>query len=149
MADNEHPGGPVAKYTVTNPTRGARFVNTPDGQQVAIPPNGGQRTLDLTKAEARSAASRGDLQVSKTGKATPATDPAAGGGGEGGGAGDGGEGGGDDNDKAVAYVAHEKFGDYFGYTSEGVKVEGAGPWKKDAAQTWATENKVEFKGSGS
>lgn len=148
MADNEHPGGAVAKYTVTNPTRGARFVNTPEGQQVAIPPNGGQRTLDLTAKEAASAKSRGDLQVSKTGKAStpaPAPEPGAGGG-EGGG--EGGEGG-DDNDKAVAYVAHEKFGDYFGYTAEGVKVDGAGPWKKEAAQTWATENKVEFKGSGS
>jgi hypothetical protein len=142
MADQEHPGGPVAKYTVSNPTRGARFVNTPEGNQVSIPPNGGQVTVELTKAEAKSAERRGDLTVTKaTTKEAKKTE---------GGDGPAGDDGGnqtDNADNAVVKVAHEKFGQYFGFNAAGEKVEGAGPWKKDAAQTWATENKVEFAGS--
>lgn len=140
MADKtEHPGGKIAKYTLTNTTRGARFVNRPDGSQVAVPP-GGQITVELTAAEAKSAESRGDLGVQR-GKTADAPADAGGPGNE------GGAGGGntDQADKAVVHVAHEKFGQYFGYNAAGEKVEGAGPWKKDEAQTWATENKVEFR----
>lgn len=137
----------TAVYDVRNRATGPRYVNTPHGRQVAIAP-GKTESVEMTAGEYKSAKARGDFEITKTKKAAAQTaaaqaDKSA--------PKSGGEGAGDD-DKPVqlpdglSYVAHGELGRYYGFTEDGAKVDGLGPWKKEEAQTWATENKVDFKG---
>lgn len=141
----------TAVYDVRNRATGPRYVNTPHGRQVAIAP-GKTESVELTAGEYKSAKARGDFEITKTKKAAAATqaaqtaatqsDKAA--------AKSGGEGAGDDKPvqlpEGLSHVAHGELGRYYGFTADGAKVDGLGPWKKEEAQTWATENKVDFKG---
>lgn len=134
----------VGTYTIRNGGRGPRYVNKPGGGQHQVPA-GGEITVDLTAAEAKSAKSRGDLVVTGgKAKATPKAETG----------GDGGDGGNTDNDNpgGAAYVAHEGLGRWYVYDAADQKVVAAGEEKaksmtKDEAKTWATENKVEFRGA--
>lgn len=133
MADTQHPGGKIARYTITNSGRGGRYVNDPDGVQHLVPA-GGNWTGELTAAEAKAADRYDELTVKAGGKAPKAD------------AKPGQEGGGDNQDpSAAAYVAHEGFGKWFAYTADGEKVADLGPFTKDEAATWATENKAEVR----
>lgn len=108
-------------------------------------------------------AKSGETDPAKSGAETPPPPPAEQNGSDGGenggqtgenpgGADDtqnGGEGAGDP--PSAAYVAHEGLGRWFAYTEKGDKFAPAGEepkaMKKAEAQTWATDNNVEFRGS--
>lgn len=157
----------TAHYAVKNTAPGTRFVTSAEtGRPVSIEPNA-TVNVELTEAEAKSAKRRGDLELTKakgSGKAETQTKvqaPNDGQPGDGGSADGreqtGNEGGDDDNGgdgekPAAAYVAHEGLGKWFAYDAEDnkVAVDGADEPKamnKEQASTWASDNKVEFRGS--
>lgn len=151
----------TAHYEVANTSPGPRFVMSAAGKAVTLE-KGETRTVELTEAEAKSVKTRGDLTLSEATASATADDtatqtqaPGAPNGGQpgAGGSADGREQTGTETDPAApAYVAHEGLGRWFVYNAEGVKlaVDGATEpqaMKKEAAQTWSTDNKVEFRGS--
>lgn len=148
-----------AHHEVTNTSPGPRFVINADGKAVMIE-KGETKTVEMTTAEVTSVKRREDLTLKAVSTAPQSDDqppqaPAAPNGGEpgAGGSADGREQTGTETDPAApAYVAHEGLGRWFVYNADGGKlaVDGATdpqPMKKEGAQTWASDNRVEFRGS--
>jgi hypothetical protein len=135
-----------AAYAVKNTSRGPRYVNTADGRQQLVEPGQTVENVQIADSDATLLKRGKDLELTKGGRAKPekaAENP----GGETQTAQtaqtttDGGAGG----EKTPAYVAHEGLGRYYAYTADGEKLGAA--MKKEEAQSFASDQKIEFKGN--